>query len=323
MKPPVSLLLLTVLGGTAAGAVLTLALLAPRLTPPTLAPALAVALAAGVLGGLASVFHMHRLKAARYVLSRLKTSWLSREALTTALFVAATAAAWLTVRHPGGQTPAYRFLLPLAAGLGLLAAFVTAMIYRTIPAMRSWYTPWTVPAMMGTGLVAGAAVVAAVLALAGVPAEPRAALDAAVGAAGVVLGAVKIGQWRAFADAWRWLERQHAGLGPIPYRLHDTGTSRPPYRTQTQVWPALAADTRTRLKAVILLALVGGPLLLALSTPLPPMTGGACAIVLAGALVERWLFFADAVHSSRLWFGDRPGPGAPRSERLPAPGSRP
>jgi|BEDMetMinimDraft_2_1075160.scaffolds.fasta_scaffold13725_1 DMSO reductase anchor subunit len=323
MKPPVSLLLLTVLGGTAMGTVVTLAILASDLTPPVLAFTLGTAWVLGTLGALASFFHMHRLKAARYVLSRLKTSWLSREVLTTGLFVAATLAAWVSVESPFASAAASRLLLLLAAALGVVAAFVTAMIYRTIPAMRSWYTPWTVPAMMGTGLVVGAAVDAALFALLGAPSELRTALDAAVGAAGLLLGAVKIAQWQAFSAAWRWLTQQHAGLGPVPYRVHDTGTSRPPYRTQTQVWPSLPPATRIRLKAVVLLALVGGPLLIALSTPLPALTSAAAGLVLAGALVERWLFFADAVHSSRLWFSDPSPFEATRTAGFPVPGRQP
>jgi DMSO reductase anchor subunit len=305
MKPPVSLLLLTVWSGAAAGAVVTLALCAPGLPRALAEPAVAVALVLGSGGGAASFFHMHRPTAARYVLSRLRTSWLSREALTTGLFVAATAATLVLGRSPASPV-VWRAAQAVTACLGLAAALVTAMIYRTIPAMRSWYSPWTVPAMMGVGLVSGAAVAAAVLALVGAPTTVRGALDAAVGAAGLLLGGVKIRQWTVFAGAWAWLDRQHAGLGPVTYRLHDTGTSRPPYRTQTQVWPAVPAPVRRRLKAGILVALVGGSLLLAFSTPLPPVTVGAAAMVLAGAFLERWLFFADAVHSSRLWFTDRP-----------------
>ncbi|MCY0864986.1 MAG: DMSO reductase, partial [Sulfobacillus sp.] len=95
MKPTGPLLMLTAFQGLAGGAVLALALmisLAPHdITVGGREWALGLALAFAALGGVSSFFHMHRIQAAKYVLRRLKTSWLSREALTTGLFGGALA----------------------------------------------------------------------------------------------------------------------------------------------------------------------------------------------------------------------------------------
>jgi DMSO reductase anchor subunit len=258
----------------------------------------ALALVAG--GGMASAFHMHRWAGARYILRRLSTSWLSREVLTTALFgVAAAAAAAAPLVGGSGSEPA---LLSLAAALGLVAMWVTAMIYATIPAMLSWHTPLTVVGMMGTGVVAGGTLALSGLALVegSVPAAAAVTLAAALAA----LALVKRMQWRRFGAArTRALSGESMGIPGRRFRLQDSSTSRPPYRTQPQVWPPLA-DARRRIVWSVLaaVAVLGMLLLLAVSVGANGVLATVLALVaILGTGVERWVFFADATHSSLGW----------------------
>ncbi|MCY0884671.1 MAG: dimethyl sulfoxide reductase anchor subunit [Firmicutes bacterium] len=302
MRPPWSLLGMTVLGGAAGGVVLGLFTDAWRglVVPYSLLDLLALLLTAA--GGAAAFTHLHHPRRARYVLRRLSSSWLSREVLTTGLLgVALTAAA---VASWGDAAPAFQRALDSGLlVLALVALWVTAMIYASLPAMRSWYGPLTVVSMVGIGLYTGWVWHLAALALAGVPARALAPLRDATWAGAAALAGVKALQVRHFADARR---RLTLGLGsglPLgPYRLQDPGTGRPPYRTQTQAWPDLDPGFRRSGYAVSFALLFLVPALLAGTLLAYPAAGIALAVVaLAGATGERWLFFADATHSSKLW----------------------
>lgn len=314
MKPTGPLLLITVLQGLAGGMTLVLALAISIWSQSAfmgpivrLEPAIIVI---AMIGAFASFFHMHRIQAAKYVLRRLKSSWLSREALTTGLYVAGLVvlAGGIYVLHWHGV------LLAITAGLvavlGLIAMFVTAMLYATIPAMRSWYTPLTTVSMMGIGLFSGWTLMGALFTLV---LQPHGLLRWI--ASGVVVFALSIGltkalQWHHFINA-RANVMASTGTGmPLgPHRLQDTGTTRPPYKTQTQVWPELHEEHKRNLYLLMFVALVILPLALMLGVLFGHPQKGLFWIsgisVVVGAFAERWLFFADATHSSRVWFTDQ------------------
>lgn len=308
MRPTAPLLLLTTLQGLAGGLALTVAIWLSLNPPPEMLSAfvglLRLASLLAAAGGVASFFHMHRPRAGIYVLRRLKTSWLSREALTTGIFVAAVVlVGWVWP----ADTPSYLAAAWVTATLGLVAMWVTAMLYATIPAMRSWHSPITVLAMMGTGLLSGAGL-AAGLAAQG-PTAPAAALTALWLLAGLAaLAVVKGLQIHLFAEARRSLSAESGtGLPMGPWRLQDTGTSRPPYRTQTQVWPGISPLIRFAGNVGVYVFLVAVPAACFAVTLLLPggfTLVGAFSLIL-GALLERWMFFADATHSSRVWFQDQ------------------
>jgi DMSO reductase anchor subunit len=313
MRPTWPLLALTILQGLAGGLMLTLALavvIAPHGDSTLVLRGLVLSLALGGLGGLSSFFHMHRIQAARFILRRLRTSWLSREALTTGLFVGALAVLVLArlLIHPlawldGG--------VAVVAGLGAVAVFVTAMLYATIPAMRSWHSPLTVVSLIGFGLLSGLGLLLVLLVwpAAGGPSPLWAGARDGMLVLLVIMAAVKGLQWRLFQEA-RNQVRAATGTGlPMgPYRLQDTGTTRPPYRTQPQTWPPL--QPRQRQIGYLLLFLLAflGPFV---AYAAAPPAGGAVAVLtgtialLSGTLVERWMFFRDSTHSSRVWFGDQ------------------
>jgi DMSO reductase anchor subunit len=312
MRPTGSLLGITVLTGVATGVTLAgaLTLLTFPHLPAGTAPFLRwLAFGLATLGGVASFFHMHRIQAARFILRRLRTSWLSREALSTGVFVGwlglLALAPLVTVVPPTVERVAFA----LAAVFGLVAVFVTAMIYATIPAMRSWHSPLTVVAMGGVGLVTGGGIVAAGLAWLGAPPSVLAAERDGLVASLLLVVAVKALHIGQFAHARAWV-RASTGTGlPLgPYRLQDTGTTRPPYRTQTQVWPALTASARTAgyVAMMLLLGLPAVGFLEGLSGGPPSLVAASALALFVGALTERWMFFADATHSSRVWFQDEP-----------------
>lgn len=307
MRPTLPLLLITVFQGISGGVVLSVSVLW-HLVPSDraiLVMLLWMALGIGGLGGIASLFHMHKPKAGRFILRRLRTSWLSREALTTGIYLPVLG---LVVLVPliVAVGPRWYGIGSLVSGiLGLVAMYVTAMLYATIPAMRSWHTPITVVVMMGVGIVAGMALAEGILALNFGTAQGN--VVHVVWLIGmVVLAGFKGLQYRHFNESRQSLQTSTGtGMPGAPYRLIDSGTTKLPYRTQTQVWPDLSPASRRGWYGVMALALILIPLTLGL-IPLPVAIGwgGAAFIMMGGAFVERWLFFADVTHSSKVWFGD-------------------
>ena len=306
MRPTWPLLLMTGLQGLAGGLFATLAWMGlawgGRAVPLAVWADLSrVGLVLVAAGGVASIFHMHRLAGARFVLRRLATSWLSREVVTTAAFgLGAAVVVGLPLVHAVGS--GWYVGGDVVVGvLGLTAMYTTAMIYASIPAMLSWHSPLTVLAMMGTGLLSGSLWVKMGWDLASAGAPSARGLDDAIWLGMAMWTVVKVLQLRLFHEARARL-RAETGLGLAlqPHRLLDTGTTRPPYRTQPQVW--IGAGYRLRAAMLASLALA-----VACIVPLTAIEAGWAG--LAGAVAaawsvyaDRWLFFADATHSSRVFF---------------------
>lgn len=302
MKVPIPLLLITVLQGLGGGMAV---MLAARLAAGASVGLGAYGLAFGLvgIGAIASFTHIHQIRAARYMLRGWRTSWLSREAVTTAGFIAALAVEMAGMRYAGPVAPVAGWGI-VTAGLGLLAMWVTAMLYATIPAMMSWHGPLTVVSLMWTGLAGGWMVALAV--------TGGNAWQTPVGLALLCLWAVfRALQARMFSAARRRIRgTTGAGLPLGPYRLQDTGTTKAPYRTQTQIAP----DMPEHVRWTALVLAYGW--MLAVPVGLLGVAGGAgrfhgmvalmALSIVAGSFMDRWIFFRDAVHSSRVWFADPP-----------------
>lgn len=298
MRPTAPLLVLTIGQGFAVGLMTAFAAfnLAGQGSPAILWASLGLA----AVGGAGSFFHMHRLAAARYVLRRLTTSWLSREALSTGIFGVAAAGLLLWRLLDPASGAAFAAAAVAAALIGWAALWITARLYASIRAMLSWYTPWTVAAMIVTALAGGG-----VAALAVAPISGTVEIAARVGVAILmaILLVVKLVQWRIFRREHERLGQQATGFPFGDVRLYDTGTSKAPYRAQTQVWAGISAPVRTTLKiAVVTAEMVVPALLVIFFVPVRAVDIPAALVFLAGVCGDRWLFFADAVHSSRIFF---------------------
>ncbi|NMP21892.1 dimethyl sulfoxide reductase anchor subunit family protein [Sulfobacillus harzensis] len=311
MKPATQLLALTIGQGLAVGLAVCLAYLASRgvLTPALAWSLLIAGLVTAAVGGVASFFHMHHFSAARFILRRLKTSWLSREALTTALFggVLFLLALWTYVGRPPLHGGAYAILPWVVALFGLIALFVTAMLYATIPAMLSWHSPMTVLNLMMLAFYGGNSWA---LLFAAASHVPPVALGTIQLALTVLVFIMKGLQWHVFSLAQRRVNPATGfGLPFAPYRLQDTGTTKPPYRTQPQTMPELSARSRMQMKVAIVLVLGVVPVVSDLIWIEAHMMGFALIDAIAvtvGLVLERWLFFRDATHSSKVFFTDAP-----------------
>ena len=252
--------------------------------------ALAVALVGA--GLLASLLHLGQPTRFLKAFTQWRSSWLSREAIlaiaTLAVF-GLFAGLWVLF---GLRT---RWLGVPAAALALATVIATAMIYaqlRSVPRWRSPLTPilFLLFALAGGALLAGAAV-------------PASWLLAA-------LGLVQLAAWARR----RRPPRPHPAprSPPPPASAPSAGCAcssrRTPARTTSCArWStSSAAATPLKLRVIgLLLAVAAAPRARRSPPPGPSPSPLAAVAHAAGALVLRWLFFAEAEHVVGLYYGRR------------------
>lgn len=290
MHPAPSIIAFTTLSGLGFGLIVWLGLGAAPDAGPALALVLS-ALAVGLVsaGLLASLLHLGRPARFLKAFSQWRTSWLSREAvlaMATLLCFALYAVLWWF-----GARLAPLGLL--AALLALATVAATAMIYaqmRSVPRWRSPLTPalFLLFALSGGALLAGARGPAPWL-LAG-------------------LGAVQLAAWAWGAGALRRSGTTLAsatGLGAMgrPRLLEPPHTGQN-YLLKEMVF-VVGRRHAAKLRVIGFVLAVLLPLALVLPTEGRLAVWIAAAVHAVGALVLRWLFFAEAEHVVGLYYGKR------------------
>jgi DMSO reductase anchor subunit len=269
-----------------------------------LALGLALALASG--GLLASTLHLGHPERAWRAFAEWRSSWLSREgvaALATYVPAALLGLGWVVL----GATGAWTVATALAAALLALATIAcTAMIYRSLKPVQRWCNRWVVPNYIALGLMSGALWLAALMAWWG-----TGRWSAALALAAIALAApLKLGYWR-FIDTTRAASTPESatGLGAIgKVRLLDPPHTEENYLLKEMGFKLARKHARKLRRIAVALAFVV-PFVLVL---LAFFAGGVVAAVaaslaalaaMAGLLVERWLFFAEARHTVTLYYG--------------------
>jgi sulfite dehydrogenase (quinone) subunit SoeC len=314
VKPSLSIIFFTVSSGAGLGLLALLAL--AGLCPVELLPAKAIA--AGVFVGLAlvvaglaaSVLHLAKPSNAWRAMSRFRTSWLSREAVFAAALVP-TAAAYGWMVQSGTAVMPRAVLAVAACVLAWMVLVSTAMIYASLKPIRQWHSRWTPVNYVLLGHWSGALFLLLFASAYSVDATAFRWLALALGVAALV---AKIGYWRAIADDSNapTIERaigvregaRPPGLTVARARLFDAGHSHRTFLTE-EFGFALARRHALALRvAAIALGFVA-PAAWILSGA-GDWRGGLCAVLLCmmGLLAERWLFFAEARHTVRLYHGD-------------------
>lgn len=311
MHPAPSVILFTVGSGAGYGLLAALGVLAAfGLLPPGPGFAFAgfgLALALVTAGLVASTFHLGHPERAWRAFSQWRSSWLSREAVAAA---ATYPPALLLAALQGSDGPRGA-IAALGIVTALLAAgtvFCTAMIYRSLKPIHAWANRLTVPGYLILGGATGLALAHALLAAFGAPSASGA------GAAAVAALAAGFLHKRAY---WRFIDttagpatpESATGLGGIGrVRLLD-----PPHTGRNFVTREMGfAVARRHAAALRRIALAAGFVAPAWAIAVGLGLGGAAAVALAaaaalsalaGVLVERWLFFAEARHAAMLYYG--------------------
>lgn len=319
MHPAFSVIAFTVLSGAGLGALALCALLdlgavaevLDPTQPRTLALVAAVGLVLVAAGLFSSTLHLANPRNAWRSLARVRTSWLSREAAVALLLLPVAAAYTLALwRSWNGARPLLALLVVLLAWAMLVC---TAMIYASLKPIRHWHTGRVPLNYVLLGHASGALVLLALLR--GDAPAARAAWIAAIALLAVAMAA-KVEYWVFLRRGIGALTLERAigvaeGVRPpgparsvMAARLLDAGHSRGTFLTRefmTLVDPGRRAAVRA-------LALGAGFVLPLLLLVLAPRNAAAAVLALAacllGLLAERWLFFAEARHTVRLYHGD-------------------
>lgn len=304
MHPAASVIFFTVSSGAGYG-LLAIAGIAAALGHFVAHPALGiVALTLALLlvtaGLLSSTFHLGHPERAWRALSQWRSSWLSREGVAALATYLPAGLLWLSlVAGPRGGT--FVALLGLLAAIGAgVTVWCTGKIYATLKPIRQWHTPWTVPVYLAFALATGLLLWLALWALFGPPGRPVALIALAL----ATLAAAALAK-QAWLGAAAPGPTRESALG-----LAGRGTARvlePPHTGSNFLLDEMGFRVGRRhagkLMRLMWLAGFAAPAaLLLLSVAWPPIALLAALSALAGAAVERWLFFATATHTVTLYY---------------------
>ena len=301
MNPAFSVIVFTTVSGMGYGLWLWLALRiafgppAEVFEPITWAFALLAGAALTTTGIVASLWHLGKPARVWRAFSQWRTSWMSREGV---MALAALAAAVLLVAPlPVERETALRPLALLLAACAAGTVASTAMIYASLKPIPAWRHPLVVPAYLGFALLCGGL---AFLAMPQPIPVARIALPVLVALA-MTMGLLKLAYWRELDRGLAMPSRAEA-IG-LPHR-QATVFERPHTEANyiTREMAFVVARRHARLLRGVALALFAlAPAGLLLLVRAVPATAAwalplAAASALAGAIVERWLFFAEARH---------------------------
>lgn len=287
MHPAPSVILFTVLSGAGFGYLAFLGLGAAA-TGWTAFWQFALGFGMAVTGLVASTFHLGNPQRALLAFTQWRTSWLSREAWLSV-------AALLVLGLYGAGAIFLGTRLPLlgvvGAALALVTVLATSMIYAQLKTVPRWNSPLTPVLFLTAALSAGAI------------------LTGQAHLAALMLAGLGLVQWAA----WRlgdgvFAARGHTlasatGLGDLGrLRLFEgphTGSNYLLNEFVHQVGRRQAA----KLRVIGILSMSVLPALaLALLPAVPLVIMPAFALHLLGMAVSRWLFFAQAEHTVRLYY---------------------
>ncbi len=315
MHPAVSIVFFTSLSGAGYGALVWLGVLHGldllRLPPVLVGVFAVIAMGLVGLGLVSSTFHLRHPERAWRALSQWRSSWLSREgvmALITYVPAVLFAGALISIDEPPNYV---LFLGYVTAACALVTIVCTAMIYRSLWTVPQWHNPWTVPSFLAVGLAGGALIVCAFIAI-GTGGDSFAPAVGIASMAGLVVAMLlKLSAWRASADVPP--QSSTASAIGLPDRalsarlLEAPSTSR--NYLQKEMAFRIARKHALKLRRMAFLLGFLAPFILLLAGILVGSWIGAVFVLLAagsglaGTLVERWLFFAEATHKVSLYYG--------------------
>ena len=268
-------------------------------------------IAGGVLvatGVIASLWHLGKPMRVWRAFSQWRSSWMSREGVFAIACMGVAASAVLvqsTLLDLPDEPVAMRVLCALLAPLCLAAIYSTAMIYGSLKTIPAWRHRLVVPvyllfALLGGGLLFGP--------FAGTTLDMPRLVGTGVIVGAIALAAMKWRYWRAMDDGALPLSRGYAvGLPGREVSVFERPHTEANYLNREMGFVVARRHARKlRTIAFVLFALV--PLLCALPMLLLPHGGpaalywGAALSFQLGALVERWLFFAEAKHVVTLYY---------------------
>ncbi|WP_299151785.1 DmsC/YnfH family molybdoenzyme membrane anchor subunit [uncultured Tateyamaria sp.] len=290
MHPAPSVIFFTVFSGIGFGLLAFLGLGYPGVTGWTAFAFFAIAYVCAVGGLMSSTFHLGRPERALKAFTQWRSSWLSREGWCAVIALLVMAVYGMGLVFFGER---WTILGLIGAVFSVLTIFTTSMIYTQLKSVPRWNSTAT-PAMFLSYAFAGGALLAGqvtwamgLLAIAAVVqvvlwAQGDGALSGSGTSLATATGLGNIGSVRAF-------EPPHTGTNYLLKEfVYVVG------RKHSQ---------KLRIIAIALMAVLPIALLAVSFSHVLALL--AVISHVAGALVSRWLFFAEAEHVVGLYYGKR------------------
>ena len=303
MNPAYSVILFTTASGAGYGLLALLGLVGLNHGPVSNLVfglvAIVIALGLITIGLLSSTFHLGHPERAWRAFSQWRSSWLSREGVASIVTYGPAVlfgATWLDIVH----APA------LIGPLGLITVvmcavtvFCTAKIYSSLTTIRAWNHPLTVPVYLAFSLASGGALLTMIATIFGRFQIFQVILT---GAALLVLIVLKFFYWRGIDSA----ERTHTmaaatglGAGVRQWEVPHTSEN----YIMKEMGFAVARKHALKLRNAVFLLLFITLLALAACFITQWFSLLAALSILLAAIIERWLFFAEAQHVVSLFYG--------------------
>jgi len=255
------------------------------------------------IGLLSSTFHLGHPERAWRAFSQWRSSWLSREgvaALVTYAPILAFGLVWLgLLDRPNLIGP-----LGIATLIGAaITVYCTAKIYSSLKTIRAWANPLTVPVYLAYALATGASFLMAIAALF----DRWQPFQAYMAVAALVLTVIlKLLYWRSIDNAERTYTMGAAtGLDRIgAVRQWEVAHTAENF-VMKEMGYAVARRHAQRLRGIVVGLLAVSVLLSLLTLVLLPALFAVLAAIaaFASAVIQRWLFFAEAQHVVSLYYG--------------------
>lgn len=317
MHPALSVIFFTSLSGAGYGLLFwsALATFSGRVHPWSLSMATMLALVLVTAGLLSSLLHLGKPARAWRAFSQWRTSWLSREgvaALATyvpALMFGVLAFAQLLDVHDGVYSIPLNFfsvmLCIVLLGLAITTIVCTAMIYASLKPIPAWGHRLVVPGYLLFALLTGGLLLMAIDTYHGTRLDNGPAMVAVVLA--IALWVLKRRYWRDLDVPLPATRGDAVGLPQRQVSVFERPHTEANYLTREMAFVVARKHAqRLRLLAVVLFAVVPIvcmlPVWLFVHLDAAPWFAVAALSALAGAFVERWLFFAEAKHMVTLYY---------------------
>jgi len=291
MHPAKSIILFTTLSGLGFGFLAFLCLGLPPVTGRAALVDFGIGLALASAGLVASAFHLGHPERALKAFTQWRSSWLSREGWLACVTLAVTGAAAALAAFADTRVPPLGWL---GCALCLATVIATSMIYaqlRTVPRWNHWTTTALFPllALCGGALLSGMTWTAfALLAMTGP----------------VQFHAWKVGDTRLRTSGTTLATATGLGrFGAVrAFEPPHTGDS---YLTREMIHVVARRHSRKLRRMAFLLGFALPLVLLPVALAHHHVTWVATGAHVAGALILRWLFFAEAEHVVGLYYGRR------------------
>ena len=301
MHPALSVIFFTTLSGAGYGllAWLAIASLGDGLPGELRMMATLLALVLASAGLLASFWHLGKPLRAWRAFSQWRTSWLSREGVAA---VATYVPALLFGAGIGGNAIAVVLLI-----CALATVACTAMIYASLKPIPAWRHGLVLPVYFGFALLCGGLLLAALVA-GHTGAAPSSLVAQGTIFLAALMGALKLRYWRGIDGGTLPVTRGDAvGLPGRDVSVFERPHTEANYLTREMAF-VVAREHAARLRGLALVLFAVLPILGVFAIgrigDVPPAAWLwlAALSALAGAFVERWLFFAQARHMVTLYY---------------------